>query len=264
MAKNNSVNIKINADAKNADSELSKISSKLNSFADKVNKSPVSKLATSFSAVGKSVQLATAAVKKINDSIKENIELAQKQEKAEVQLSAAAKNNPYLTEASVIQLKNYASELQSISTIGDEELLPMMAQLAAAGRTQTEIQDIMSAALDLSASGMMSMDSAVSALNASLQGNAGTLGKQISGIKELTAEELKSGKAIEIVKQQFAGMSESISEQTGGWQKYKNSLGDLKEVLGTGWADLQNSVGNVLSGFFDKITEFLSSKKEVI
>ena len=262
MAKNNSVNIKINADAKNADSELSKISSKLNSFADKVNKSPVSKLATSFSAVGKSVQLATAAVKKINDSIKENIELAQKQEKAEVQLSAAAKNNPYLTEASVIQLKNYASELQSISTIGDEELLPMMSQLAAAGRTQTEIQDIMSAALDLSASGMMSMDSAVSALNASLQGNAGTLGKQISGIKELTAEELKSGKAIEIVKQQFAGMSESISEQTGGWQKYKNSLGDLKEVLGTGWADLQNSVGNVLSGFFDKITSKMKVAKE--
>ena len=262
MAKNNSVNIKINADAKNADSELSKISSKLNSFADKVNKSPVSKLATSFSAVGKSVQLATAAVKKINDSIKENIELAQKQEKAEVQLSAAAKNNPYLTEASVIQLKNYASELQSISTIGDEELLPMMSQLAAAGRTQTEIQDIMSAALDLSASGMMSMDSAVSALNASLQGNAGTLGKQISGIKELTAEELKSGKAIEIVKQQFAGMSESISEQTGGWQKYKNSLGDLKEVLGSGWADLQNSVGNVLSGFFDKITSKMKVAKE--
>ena len=254
--------VKIGADVKEAKDGIDKVNQQLSDLQKGIKKNSFIKVAENVSAVGKAFGVVTTAVKKVNESIKENIELAQKQEKAEVQLSAAAKNNPYLTEASVIQLKNYASELQSISTIGDEELLPMMSQLAAAGRTQTEIQDIMSAALDLSASGMMSMDSAVSALNASLQGNAGTLGKQISGIKELTAEELKSGKAIEIVKQQFAGMSESISEQTGGWQKYKNSLGDLKEVLGTGWADLQNSVGNVLSGFFDKITSKMKVAKE--
>lgn len=254
--------VKIGADVEEAKKGIESISSELNKLTNNTKKSNFYKLTQSVSSFGNAFKFATDAVKKINESIKENIELSRKQQQAEVQLSAAAKNNPYLTEASVIQLKNYASELQSISTIGDEELLPMMSQLAAAGRTQTEIQDIMSAALDLSASGMMSMDSAVSALNASLQGNAGTLGKQISGIKELTAEELKSGKAIEIVKQQFAGMSESISEQTGGWQKYKNSLGDLKEVLGTGWADLQNSVGNVLSGFFDKITSKMKVAKE--
>nr|MCR4627402.1 hypothetical protein [Treponema sp.] len=246
--------IKISSDTKEAESGLDKVSSKLNSIAKNVQKSPVTKLATSFMAVGKATELATKAIGKINESIKENIELAQKQQKAEIQLSAAAKNNPYLTEASVVQLKKYAGELQSISTIGDEELLPMMSQLAAAGRTQKEIQDIMSAALDLSASGMMSMDSAVKALNGTLQGNVGNLGEQIGSIKELTAEELKSGKAIEVIKNQFGGMSEEISKQSGGWEKYKNSLGDFKEVLGSGWANLQNSVGNVLSSFFDSIT----------
>ena len=254
--------VKIGADVEEAKKGIEAISSELNKLTNNTKKSNFYKLTQSVSSFGNAFKFATDAVKKINESIKENIELSRKQQQAEVQLAAAAKNNPYLTETSVIQLKNYASELQSISTIGDEELLPMMAQLAAAGRTQTEIQDIMSAALDLSASGMMSMDSAVSALNASLQGNAGTLGKQISGIKELTAEELKSGKAIEIVKQQFAGMSESISEQTGGWQKYKNSLGDFKEVLGSGWANIQNSVGNVLSGFFDSITNKMKIAKE--
>ena len=254
--------VKIGSDVEEAKSGINQVTQQLNTLAKKTKDSSFSKFVSSFSALGKSVEFATGTIKKINQSIKENIELAQKQQKAEVQLQAAAKNNPYLTDASVVQLKNYASELQSISTIGDEELLPMMSQLAAAGRTQTEIQDIMSAALDLSASGMMSMDSAVSALNGTLQGNVGTLGKQVSGLKDLTAEELKSGKAIEIIKKQFDGMSESISEQTGGWQKYKNSIGDFKEALGTGWANLQNSVGNVLSGFFDSITNKISAAKK--
>ena len=87
--------------------------------------------------------------------------MQKKQQQAEKQLEEAAKNNPYLTEASVIQLKKYAGELQAISTIGDEEL---MALLATAGLTQEEIQSIMSSALNVSASGMMSLDSAVSQL----------------------------------------------------------------------------------------------------
>lgn len=262
MAKNNSVNIKINADAKNADSVLSEISNKLNSFADKVSKSPATKLANSFTAVGKSVQLATTAIKKVTESIKENIELSRKQQQAETQLAAAAKNNPYLTEASVIQLKKYAGELQSISTIGDEELLPMMAQLASAGRTQEEIQSIMSAALDVSANSTMSLESVVKNLNKTFSGLSGELGESVPAIKNLTKEELQNGKAVEVLANQYKGMSETVSEQTGGWQKYKNSLGDFKEVLGTGWAALQNSVGNVLSGFFDKITSKMKVAKD--
>lgn len=261
MAKKN-VTIKFDAETKEAESGIKKLANQLQKSAKSMKSNDVTALATGFMAVTKAASLGVNAVKKVNEAIKENTELAQKQQKAEVQLQAAAKNNPYLTDASVIQLKNYASQLQSISTIGDEELLPMMSELAAAGRTQTEIQDIMQAALDLSASGMMSMDAAVSALNGTLQGNVGTLGKQIKGIKELTAEELKSGEAIKIIKDQFDGMSKSITEQTGGWQKYKNSLGDFKEALGSGWANIQNSVGTVLSNFFDNITSKMEVAKD--
>ena len=254
--------VKIGADVKEAKDGINQITQQLNTLTKKTKDSSFSKFVSSFSALGKSLEFTTNTFKKVNQAIKETIELSRKQQQAEVQLSAAAKNNPYLTEASVVQLKRYAGELQSISTIGDEELLPMMAQLASAGRTQEEIQNIMSAALDVSASGMMSLDSAVSQLNKTFSGSAGTLGNQISELKDLTKEELESGKAIEIVAQKFKGMSQEVSEQTGGWQKYKNSLGDFKEVLGTGWANLQNSVGNVLSGFFDTVTSKMKVAKE--
>ena len=254
--------VKIGADVKEAKDGINKITEELNKLSKSAQESSFSKLSKSVAAFGTTFKLATDAVKKVNESIKENIELSRKQQQAETQLAAAAKNNPYLTEASVIQLKKYAGELQSISTIGDEELLPMMAQLASAGRTQEEIQNIMSAALNVSANGAMSLESAVKNLNKTFSGLSGELGESVPAIKNLTKEELQNGKAVEVLANQYKGISETVSEQTGGWQKYKNSLGDFKEVLGTGWADLQNSVGNVLSGFFDKITSKMKVAKD--
>ena len=53
------------------------------------------------------------------------------QRNAEIALQQAAKNNPYLNDESVSNLRNFASELQSMSNIGDEQSLQVMAQLAA-------------------------------------------------------------------------------------------------------------------------------------
>ena len=233
--------IKITSDTKEAESGLDRVSSKINQFSNS-NKQSLSSLqrfnssltgaAKSFGAVGVAVGAAVGVIKKANAAIKETTDLYKVQATAERQLEVAAKNNPYLNDTSVIQLKAYASELQNISTVGDEQLLPMMAQLASAGRTQTEIQDIMSAALDVSASGMMSLDAAVSALNKTYSGTAGQLGNQISDIKNLTKEELAAGKAVEIVAQKFKGQAKEIAEATGSSEQLKNAIGDYKELVG--------------------------------
>ena len=233
--------IKLTSDTKEAESGLDKVSAKINQFSNN-NKQSLSSLSRlnsaitnagkSFGAVGVAAGAAVAVMKKVNAAIKETTDLYKVQATAERQLEVAAKNNPYLNDTSVVQLKAYASELQSISTVGDEQLLPMMAQLAAAGRTQAEIQDIMSAALDVSASGMMSLDSAVTALNKTYSGTAGQLGNQITAIKTLTKEELQSGKAVEIIAQQFKGMAKETAELTGTSQQLKNAIGDYKELLG--------------------------------
>ena len=233
--------IKITSDTKEAESGLDKVSSKLNQFSNNNKQSlsglsrlngSITNVAKSFGAVGAAVGVAVAAIKKANEAIKETTELYRVQATAEKQLEVAARNNPYLDEGSVMQLKNYASQLQRISTVGDEQLLPMMAQLASAGRTQEEIQNIMSAALDVSASGMMSLDSAVTALNKTYSGTAGQLGNQITAIKSLTKEELQSGKAVEIIAQQFKGMAKDTAELTGSSEQLKNAIGDYKELLG--------------------------------
>ena len=266
MAKKD-VTIKFKSDTKEAESGINKLTSDINKLAkgnkesfsgvDRLGKS-VKGLVKSFAPATLAIGATVAAVKKVNEVIKETTALYKAQANAEKQLEVAANNNPYLDSSSVAQLKSYASQLQSISTIGDETLLPMMAQLAAAGRTQSEIQGIMSAALDVSASGMMSLDSAVTALNKTYAGTAGQLGNQISQLKTLTKEELESGKAVEIVAEKFKGMAEETAKATGTSEQLKNAISDYKEEIG---ASFEKNLAPMRKFFTELISGWASAKK---
>lgn len=256
MAKD--LNIKIKSDSKEAESSIKKVTSQLNTLSKDIKKNDVAKFAKSFTAVTAATAGAVTAIKKVNAAVKETSELYRKQASAEKQLEVAAKNNPYLNSQSVQALKDYAGYLQSISTHGDEELLPFMAQLASAGRTQAEIQQIMSAALDVSASGMMSLDSAVTALNKTYSGSVGLLGNQIDGLKGLTEEQLKNGDAVRIVADRFKGMSEEVAKATGSSEQLKNAIGDMKEEIGAGF---EKGLAPMRKFFTELISGWANAKK---
>ena len=191
------------------------------------------------------------AVKQLNAVMKDLTDTYKVQRSAEVSLATAVKNNPYLDTSSQRRLEEYASKLQKIAAVGDEKLLPYMAQLASAGRTEAEIMDIMSAALDASAGGMISLDEAVRGLNVSFSGTVGRLGQQIPQLKNLTAEELKAGKAIDVVKAAYKDQAQNIADATKSSEKLKNAVGDLKEELGA-------SVEYGLRPWNEKLAEMVS------
>lgn len=261
MAEKN-LNIKVTADAKDAESTIKKVTSELNKFANNKSINTFNKATDSAGKLFKTFKTVINITKKAKATVDEWTKAYNTQAKAEKQLETAAKNNPYLNNSNVSQLKKFAGELQSISAVGDEELLPLMAQLASAGRTQVEIQDIMKAALDVSASGTMSLESAVKNLNKTYSGLSGELGENIPEIKNLTKEQLQNGEAIAIIQEKYKGMAEEVTKSTGGMTKLKNSLGDLKEVLGEVPAKIKNAVGNTLSGFVDNIAEKMKIAKE--
>ena len=262
MSKEKNLNIKIKADSKEFNNAFDKVENKLNAFEKKVSNSAITKLAASSNQLIKSFGFVTSGIKNAVSAISECSDAYEKQANAETLLRTAVKNNPYLNEQSVLQLKEYASHLQSISTVGDEELLPFMAQLAAAGRTQTEIQDIMNAALDVSASGAMSFESAVKNLNKTFSGLSGELGESVPQIKQLTKEQLKNGEAVKILAEQYSGMAKSTAGSTGGWKQFKNTLGDLQEMIGEKFSQNKNAAGQVLNSFFSKVIEKLQAAKK--
>jgi hypothetical protein len=182
--------------------------------------------------VGVAAAAATVVIKKAAEIVTDLTDTYKKQAKAETLLEAAAKNNPYLDDASVKALKDYAGELQRVAAIGDEELLPYMAQLATAGRTQAQIQEIMQVAVNASASGAMSLDSAVRNLNKTYGGLAGELGETVPELRNLTAEEMKQGAAVKLLGERYKGMAAEVANNIGSSDKLKNAIGDFKETLG--------------------------------
>ncbi|WP_443738431.1 hypothetical protein [Treponema sp.] len=262
MAKDKNLNIKIKTDTKKAEDGIDKIISKINSLNKNTTITSLNKINGIFSLFKNTFSVVTSGIKKAVAAVAECSDAYEKQANAETLLQTAAKNNPYLNEHSVFQLKEYASQLQSISTVGDEELLPFMAQLAAAGRTQTEIQDIMSAALNVSASGTMSLESAVKNLNKTFSGLSGELGESVPQIKQLTKEQLKNGEAVKVLAGQYSGMAQNVAGSTGGWKQFKNTLGDMQEMIGEKFSEKKNAAGQVLNNFFSKVIEKLQAAKK--
>jgi hypothetical protein len=143
--------------------------------------------------------------------------------------------------------------LNSITVYGDEELIPFMAQLAASGRTQVEIMEIMSAATDMAASGQFTLDSAVRNLNKAYGGLSGELGEAIPEIKALTAEQLRNGGATKLLAERYKGIAAETAAATGSQEQLNSAIGDLKEEFGAGFekgiAPIRRFFAELISGW---------------
>lgn len=268
-----SVKTKVTADVSNFEKGMNKAEKSLKGFsnklADNINRLGKKGLVGSLGSVGlalggitSAVGIATKAIKKVSQAIGECTEAFREQNKAEIALETAVKNNPYIDGSSINGLKQFAGEMQRVSEIGDEQFLPMMAQLIATGRTEAETMDIIRVATDMSATGTMSFETAIQQLNATLNGNIGRLGQQNSELKNLTEEELKSGKAVEILGNKFKGLAEATADTS---KQLKNALGDLKENLGrifeTALAPMRKFFTEVISNLNDVLKKSADVKK---
>ena len=193
--------------------------------------------------------------RQVSQAIGECTEAYKKQLIAERQLETAIQNNPFVTGASSRALKQFASEMQKVSNYGDEQLIPMMANLVSLGRSEEETMQIMSVALDMSASGSMSLDTAINQLNATLNGSIGRLGQQNAELKGLTEEELKSGKAIEILGEKFKGLAGATADTS---TQLKNIKGDFKEAIGQFTLPSSDMWNKFWAGFYERGIEVLN------
>lgn len=200
------------------------------------------------------------AVKKTVDALNDCEAAYKVQRNAEIALQQAAKNNPYLNDESVYNLRNFASELQSMSNIGDEQSLQVMAQLAAMGRTEEQIQAIMKAAADMSAVTGNSIQNVAIQLNKTYSGLAGELGEANSAIRGLSKEELEAGKAIDIIAQQYNGQAAAMADNT---VQLSNAWGDFKENIGRGWSKVTAPVKQFFLDVLNDINEATSKTRDL-
>lgn len=180
------------------------------------------------------------------------------QQKALSNLTQSINNNANLTGKSLQNIIKYTSKLQGKSIYGDEALQEQASLLAGMGLTEEKIKDVLSAAVDLSSSGVGTLESNVRNLSKTLNGQRGELGELIPEFKDLTKEQLESGEAIEIISEKYKGFGESLAGTYEGQQKsFQNVVGDIQEKIGSIFASVQ-------SGFYEKFTPILKKVDEWI
>lgn len=235
------VNIKFRSDTKDAKKNIDKLTSGLNKLGKEAKNDSVSKLGSAWKNAANSIKGAglgaiiaaeVQLLKKELQAIKDTAEAFNVQLKAETKLAQAAKNNPYMDGTGVTRLKEFAGQLQSISDYGDEELIPMMTELVASGRTEAQVMDIMSASIDVAAGSGKNLQSVVEQLNKSYTGEVGELATLSGEVKNLTKEQLQSGEAVKVLAEQYKGISEEATKATGSAKQLQMAQGDLAESWG--------------------------------
>lgn len=225
-----SLKVKITANGAQATKELKSVEKKAKDVAKSMKKigSALTKYVT-----GPLVALAAVSVK-----------TADTQMQAEAKLLNALKGREDVQKRLIAQ----AAELQGRSLFGDEEIINQQAVLAAMGRTEQQINDIIEASAQLSAATGMSLDSSVKNLAKTYGGLAGELGESIPALRELTKEQLMNGDAVKLIKEQYQGFAESAAQAgAGSLVQLKNQLGDLSEQIGMILMPFVKSLVNALS-----------------
>ena len=126
-----------------------------------------------------------------------------------------------------------AGALQQTSRFGDEAIIQQQAYLAAIGMSEQQIKEMIPVTMDLAAATGMSLESAVKNTAKTLSGMTGELGESVGSLRDLSAEELRAGKGIDMMRELFKGAAEGeVKTFRGAMDQASNAVGDMMEALG--------------------------------
>ena len=218
-----------------------------------------------FKRIAKAAAIATAAVAAIGAVANKAVKMYAEQEKAEIKLAAASRNNPLINGDGVQSLFDFADALQKTTGFSDDLIISQEAFLTTLQLSQDQIEGVLFAATDLASTGMMSLDSAVKNIAKTYGGMAGELGELIPAMRDLTAEQLKNGEAVDLIAKNYKGMAEAVASSTAGIeQDTKNMAEDMMQAIGETLAPVKNTLLNAFQPAFDKVIQWFTVNQKPI
>lgn len=208
--------------------------------------------------------IALFAGQKIISGFNAVIDAAKKQEDAVNALNTQLRLAGDYSEETSKSMQQFASDLQAVSTQGDETTLELLALAKTFDTTNNGAKALTLASTELAAATGQDVNAVMKQLGKTLGGTTGRIAETIPAVKELTAEQLKAGAAIDLVIERFGGSATSkLQTFSGVTTALSNSWGDLQENLGesiTKSPALINSLGGI-TGAIQKIGDFLKTNK---
>ena len=215
----------------------------------------------------------------VGAAMKKFVDLAVEQEKVEKRLEAVLKSTGEAVGYNIGELKNMASAMQRVTTVGDEMIISGMAILATFKQIRgTAFERTTMAALDLSEVMQQDLRSSVVMLGKALNdpiANLGSLGRagiqfsedQKKVIKTLwkTGETASAqGIILDELESQFGGAAKAARGTFGGAvTSLQNTLGDLGEKIGFSLIPHIKGVVDETQKWLDKNEQFIGQKVDL-
>ena len=181
------------------------------------------------------------------------IKLAADQEAAEKGLDEALKATGQSLEQFSQKLRDAATELQRVTTTGDEVALVLFTMATNLGVNADKLDETIRLSLGLAKALKQDVNSALRNVILALNGEFTMLSKYIPAIRAATTENEKLAAVLGIAKAGFIQVQAEIKTTTGRLFQLKNSMSDLGELLGF----------LVLPGL-EKLVKFLQKNTEKI
>jgi hypothetical protein len=185
----------------------------------------IAKLGLAISGVQKVAQIATRAITMFTDA-------ANVQELAVVRLSSAMETSGIYTEKNLENLQNYASELQKVTTVGDEMTLGVMQIGLQMGVSGDKIKEATKGAIGLSKAFGIDLKGTMKYVALAMQGEYTMLQRYVPALRAAQNETEKLAIFQKAMADGFKVAEAETQTAAGQMMQFKNIVGDVKEEVG--------------------------------
>ena len=151
-------------------------------------------------------------------------------------------------------MQSLASEIQRITTYGDEQVLEMQSLAAAMGITSSQMSEVVQNAIGLSSALGMDAMTATKAASAAIQGKTTALQEYIPSLIKCKSEAEKLATVQRLAAGGFEQARDRVDTLDGKLKQAANAWGDLQEVVGEAFAPAVKNVAGLLGGLCEMLT----------
>lgn len=199
--------------------------------------------------------MAARMVTHLPSAVTTTIQAFGQQEMVLQKLSAAVRTNGGNVSEVLPIMQQFASDIQAITTYGDEQVHSMMAMATSMGVNAGQMDIVMRSAIGLSTALGMDVTTATKAAASAIQGKTGMLQEYIPSLVKCKTEEEKLTQVQRLSESGFAQAEAAANTLDGKLKQAANAWGDLQEVMGEAFAPTVKAVAGLIKGICVLLTE---------
>ena len=188
-------------------------------------------------------------------AIAKSIQAFGQQEMAVQKLTAAIRSNGGNVSEVLPIMQDFASEIQRITTYGDEQVLAMQAMASSMGVSSDQMQGVIRSAIGLASALNMDVMTAVKAASAAVQGKTTALQEYIPALSKCKTESEKLAVVQKLSASGFAQAKAEAETSVGKLKQLANAWGDLVETIGGQFAPAAADIAGLLKGMCSVLAE---------